>query len=707
MDTLEATSQESSRTSATAFLPLPIPLGSVVRILGPEPAQAATAVHPLVKLDEPLGAIQAFIAGACTPDGELIQPMEIMLIDPEAYPDCDPIPLSALFSQLNGLTEIYSKLPAASGTEILRDALGAVIPLGPLMYCRKRHMVFVARSPDTLKPLTGLPASAEAADGAAVEGDSKINRGLLAWDGPAGAGQDARIYGGRGGQCDDGKVESLEQLVRDQGVVATRAADIVRRDPLLFAELEREHACCTRDQRELAKLSSGGYDFVLERLAVISTAETRVLPLPLGEFTLAEAARIIGRARPTDVIPTGAETDNAFEAWRQARCARIESSGPMRLLTGESDGRDLVEVCRLKLGLIEQAFTRLAETWAATGHPHLCWNDQSIRVQWRAPSAAPAACWGFHSILRKIGLQPKTSVRNHADETITYPPVFSADSLLPPEAVEASRYFGRAAKGGVFVKKSTPEGKGAAALHILLEDTGIPRRLFHLSDVLHVEGSGWRAELAPAAEHNPDDGEGLPFIGKATGNIALLANDESIENCPYVWYPRFGEAVDLHALGMLLFETLLANDERVADRLRETFSAERQELHNACLAVEEEQRNHEALAWVAGRCESDAPAAVWSRRNVISLRDDRAAVRLDAFPPLLWQSLITLGFRMITAIPGFSFCPSRDYDVPRTQGGLVVPLLELRGQIAMFDDIIFGRAASVHNLRTAVSSGAK
>ncbi|MCH7872386.1 MAG: hypothetical protein IID33_11865, partial [Planctomycetes bacterium] len=701
---LQIPSQESSppsRTSATAFIPLPIALGHVVRILGPEPDKSATTVHPLIKLDVPLGAFQSYIAGICTPAGELVEPLELLLIDPEVYPDCDPIPLSVLFSQLDELPGLYDRLSATPGSEVSRLALGAATRLGPLLYCRKRHMVFVARSPDTLKPLTGLPAG----DGTGSDDGSRLDPGLLAWDGPAAADQQARIYGASGGDCELGKYEPIEQLVRDQGMVATRAADMVRRDPVLFDELEREHACCTRDERELAKLSAGGYDFVLERLAVLSTGETPIMPLPLGEFSLCEAARIIGRTRPSEVVTGDGEGGNAFETWRGQRCEQIESSGSMLLLTGESDGRDLVEVCRLKLGLIEQVFSRLAETWSVSGRPHLCWNDHSIRVAWRPPPATSAACWGFQSIQRKIGLQPASEVRNQADETISYPPVFSDDSLLPPEAVEAARYFARNRSGNVFIKKSAPEGDNAVVLDILLEDTGIARRLFCGADVLHVSGDGWRAELAPMAEHNPDDGEGLPFAGTAKGNVGLLKADESLEGCGYTWYPRFGEAVDLHALGMLLFETLLAHDERGPERLREAITGERRELQNACAAVDEEQRNNEALAWIAGRCESDAPAAIWSRRNVIALRDDRAAVRLDAFPPLLWQSLITFGFRMITASAGFSFCPSRDHDVPRSQGGLVVPLLELRGLIAMFDDIIFGRAAAIRGLRGAVSGG--
>jgi hypothetical protein len=400
------------------------------------------------------------------------------------------------------------------------------------------------------------------------------------------------------------------------------------------------------------------------------------------------------------------ESANEFDRWRQRRAGRIESSGPMLLLAGEEDGRDLVEICRLKLGLIEQAFRQLAAAWDRTGHPHLCWNDETIRVAWREPAAAPAGCWGFQSILRKVGLQPATNLTNTEGEGIAYPPVFSADALMPPEAVEAARYFDVAARAGLFIKKAKPESDKATNVHALIEDTAIPRRLFCTADLLQADGQGWWATLAPAAEHDPDDGAGLPFVGRVEGRVASIKKGEQLPDCGYRWYPRFGEACDLHALGMLLFQVMLSHDDRGPDRLIEAVLAEREELQERCARVEEVNRRHEAQSWIAARCESDAPAALWSRRNVLQRREDRASARLDSFPPLLFRAVIALGFRMITAIRGFSFCPDRAHDVPRAAGGQVLPLLEMRGLLALYDDILFARAASVRKLRTAVEGDA-
>ncbi len=724
MDTVAATTEagaESARGSASAWVPLPAPNGRLLRLLGPPPEKSAAVVHPCVKLDGLIGLGQSFVAGVCTSEGELLAPMELMLIDPDAFADCAPIPPAAVTQRLRQLPALYSQLrggppgtqPAGTqspgaqstlaalpGMDVAGLGIGEPVRLGPLLYCRKRHMLFAARSPGTLRPLTGVSNGDEPA-GAAGGGDARLDPLLLVWDGPGGDGQ-VRIFGGQGGASELGDVQSLEELIKAQGAVAVRAAELAESEPLLFDELLREHPCCTRDERELTRLSSGGYDFVLERLALISTGEMDVQPLPLGEFRLDEASRMIGRTRPTQVVRPDLESAHDFDAWRGRRAERIESRGPMLLLAGEEDGRDLVEVCRVKLGLIEQAFTQLAAAWERTGHAHLCWNDETIRVAWREPAATPAGCWGFQSILRKIGLQPATTLTNAEGERIAYPPLFSAEPLMPPEAVEAARYFDSAGKGGLFIKKSTPESDKATRVQVLLEDTNIPRRLFCTADLLQADGQGWWATLAPAAEHNPDDGAGLPFAGRIEGRIAAIKRGEQFADCSYRWYPRFGEACDLHALGMLLFQVMLSHDDRSAERLFEAVLAERQELQERCARVEETNRRHEALSWIAGRCESDAPAALWSRRNVLDRREERASARLDSFPPLLFRAVITLGFRMTTAIRGFSFCPDRAHDVPRTAGGLPLPLVEMRGLVALFDDILFGRCASVKKLRASV-----
>ena len=134
-----------------------------------------------------------------------------------------------------------------------------------------------------------------------------------------------------------------------------------------------------------------------------------------------------------------------------------------------------------------------------------------------------------------------------------YPPAFSDPSLLPPRAADAARYFDEPRTATVFVKTSRAEGE-KRRVHVLLEELGIPWELFCPSDAVHVAGNGWRAVLAPAAERNADDGEGLPFSGLASGEVAALKRGQQIEGAQCRWYARFGEAVDLYAIGMLLHQ---------------------------------------------------------------------------------------------------------------------------------------------------------
>ena len=96
---------------------------------------------------------------------------------------------------------------------------------------------------------------------------------------------------------------------------------------------------------------------------------------------------------------------------------------------------------------------------------------------------------------------------------------------------------------------------------------------------------------------------------------------------------------------------------------------------------------------------SDAPAALWSRRNLLYRRADRASVSLDGLPMSLWQAAVTLGLRMITTVAGFSFCPDRAVAPPCTSGEQLLPLLELRGLIALLDDLILGRQAPQARVR--------
>ena len=64
----------------------------MLRVLGPRPEAAATAVDILTRLEEPFTVVQSFVGAVCNADGWIVQPIEILLIaDPgTVVPHRDP-----------------------------------------------------------------------------------------------------------------------------------------------------------------------------------------------------------------------------------------------------------------------------------------------------------------------------------------------------------------------------------------------------------------------------------------------------------------------------------------------------------------------------------------------------------------------------------------------------------------------------------------
>jgi hypothetical protein len=173
---------------ATAFVPMPIRHGDVLRVLGPKPGEAAVAVEPLVKLDQPLTVVQSFVAGLCRADGGLVQPVEVtMVVDPTTVVPDKQVPTGALLETFDALPELHIKVPGHAGFELLRDILGKPERFAPVLYCRKRNCVFVARSPNGAKPLSALPE--DQASGPGQELPAELPARLVSWDGPSEGGQ--------------------------------------------------------------------------------------------------------------------------------------------------------------------------------------------------------------------------------------------------------------------------------------------------------------------------------------------------------------------------------------------------------------------------------------------------------------------------------------------------------------------------------------
>lgn len=671
----------------SAFLSLPQRHTRLLRILGPAPAQSGAAVTPCTRLDSPNTVVAGVLGGLCGDDGTLIQPVEIILaLDPATVTPNRQVPAASVVRALISLPACLKQVSTVPGFELLRDAVQEPRPIGPLLYCRHRRLVFEARSPQTAKKLAW---GGEAAGGAT--GDIPVE--LVVWDGPA-AGRDAAIYGSRGGRSALGVVLPFDQMILDQGAVAARAAEVSPADPAVAAEVSREHACSTCTEHDRCYPTGGGYSYASDRLVVVSALAAPLVVRPLGEWRISEAARIVGGMLASEVAVEsggGLGGDNELTAWRVQRAAVIDQTGPARLLIGETDGRGLIELARIKLALLADTLSQLDEFWRATERPHMQWTDDTVRCAWQPPGALPATAWGFRPILRKGGLQPDSPSTTVNGKPTPYPPVFSEATMLPAEVVEASRYFDEPRPTTVFIKKAVAES-GGARVTVLLENLGVPWELFTPADTVVLKGPNWHALLAPLAERDKNDGSGLPMTGVVKGTVDRWKTGEQFDRCECRWLPRFGQAVDLHAAGLLLFETMFVHDGFRSDAYRAAFARERDELHRLLRGVPRDQREGTARRLLADRSEIDSPNALWSRRNLLFRGDERRTSRLDAFPPALWQSIITVGARMTTYVDGFSYCPDRSAAAPRLPSGMLLPLVELRGLLALLDDLLFGRS---------------
>lgn len=680
---------------ASPFVALPLSFGAAVRILGPEPTAAAGVVDPLFCIDAPIAAARAVVGGLCDAQGDLVQPIEIwLLVDPSAVPQHRQIPARSVIRALLKLPNVLRQLSPIPGFELLREVFREPRPLAPLLYCRKRHLIFEAHSQETGAALRGvLPEHATG------DGDAALPIELVVWDGPSRNSRQPRIYAASGGQTAVGTAASLEQMVLDQGGVAGLSDTLGKTDPVAAERLVDSAPCCRCIERDRCYPAGDSYGYAADRLSALSAASSPFIATPLGEWRWHEAAAIIGGGDPAEIC--GQAPDNGFGQWLRGRAARMRSFGPARLLSGESDGRELLEATRLKLALAADALAQLSEAWSATGQPHLCWNDETIRVAWREPGMTPGVCWGFQPIVRKIGLQPAAEVATFDGRSTPCPPAFSDANAFGPEALDASRYFDEPRSANLFVKA---DNKAIAAGRVvaLAEGLNIPWDLFCAGDTVCVSGDDLKAALfSPCAERNPDDGEGLPFLANA-GAAKTLAPGKTYERVEFRWYPRFGEAVDLCAIGHLLLEALLCHDERPPKDARAIFNDERRLLVQALRAAPLEQRESVAKQWVAERADADAPASLWTRRNVLYRKKDRDVAKLDALTPALWRAIVSYLLRLTTWVEGFSICRTRAENAPRSSDGALLPLLELRGLIALLDDQLFGRAAPGEQIRARV-----
>lgn len=458
------------------------------------------------------------------------------------------------------------------------------------------------------------------------------------------------------------------------------------------------HPCGRCAELERCYPGDGAYAFALDRLIPLSTHRMPLVTPRVGEWSWGEASRVIAGRDAVAAAETSTQVA-ALDQKRRELAKTMASHAPPLLLSGETDGRELLEILRLKLGVALSSLRELERVWTVGGRPHLCWTSETVRVMWSAPGALPASNWGLSAILRRAGLHPMSAHAGADGAALPAPPIFADAAFLPADVPDAARYFGQPRPAAVNLRSAKSE-PGGARVEALVEDSGIDWHRLTPLDAIRATGEGWVGEFTPSTSRDAGDGDALRVSGRITGpRAAECKTGITLDDATVCWFPRFGEACDLHAFGMLLAEMLFSTDERDGPAARRAAADSRDELMDALRALPTEKRGEEAWRWIAARAAIDAPGALWSRRNLLETREARAAAKLDVLPLGLWQAVVGLAVRCLWGIPGFGYCAGRAERVPRIAGVGATPRVELEGLVALLDDQLFGRTVPSARVR--------
>jgi hypothetical protein len=404
------------------------------------------------------------------------------------------------------------------------------------------------------------------------------------------------------------------------------------------------------------------------RLTPISFFDFYAYPLPLCELRFDEAADFFSGASPASLAKRHGG-GWATPALRSIKEATLAGGGPRNPLDG----------LRAKLDLLEQASTAVAQLHEKTGAPHLQLSPAQLLVKMeRGSPIVKLAGPGAPRRLRGLSLPPLEP----------FPP-FAPDSL-------SRSVFGREHSVRVHVGKVWSDA-GETFFGAVLEGDGLPVDETEEADEIRLALSapGWEdteiwAHRLPSEERREEQGA-LALVTAPADLTAEQVNDlkaakgkEPLFGKVTV-YRSYGIPFDVHALGMLLFRTLLVNEvqsfDRVVSELVEPLSGSLELLAatrpGATLddfgeMLQDELRREPVSRFADSR-------NVWSDPD----RADDGVV-----PGTTWRRLLTLGLRCVTLIEGFSLCAS-DRDT-----GESAPVRTFLDELAMIgEDLISTRVA--------------
>jgi hypothetical protein len=414
------------------------------------------------------------------------------------------------------------------------------------------------------------------------------------------------------------------------------------------------------------------------RLTPVSYYEFHLLPLEVMELHYDEISDLVGGASWQALRDRVRQSGSPGREPVLAAVDDVFTSPIQWIYRQDTSGRFPLEILHLKLNLFSQLCHGLRAYHARCREPHLDVSPGQVMVDVIPGSTNLPGRWTFRT--RLIG-----AAGPHRFTTAGAPAGVLPDLLVPaPDAdrIFVSPFVRKAEFGREEALRVTTRSVKAEGARVRIEGSASSDRArleaCQPGDVIRLIPAGGPLEgLTLWGVVDAPEERGVRFtaiVDAASGFDA--AKKPADFDAGVAFFPRFQVPCDLFGLGMLLFRTLLVND---GTDLLAVDDAIHRVLKKLGLWLE--GKKSPAAARVAGELMPivEREKEIFGSSAIFFLQEDREE-RPRALPQRLWSDVLLFGFKLLTAIEGFSFATGHaDFPVDHPEGMLDLVMTELAG----------------------------
>jgi len=539
----------------------------------------------------------------------------------------------------------------------------------PVIHCERRDAYFHPVCAETGEALTVCRDDAFLADLGLVEYSQDSWRYLYG----GGAERRSRTFyrtpGANGERPRDGVTVRIgADLFRDFGRLVNGAAGdaAVQRAQGVLPCLDCEHRATCFPADFPADARSGRIP-AEDQLQAVSFYDFVALPLQLLDVDYDQLCELLGGGDFADVLGAGKPAQKQLLQRHAAAFA-----GPAQWLFQGDALRFPLEVLRQKLGAFQEVVAGLRAVHAATGRPHFGLAPQNVMARLLPAGRSAPSRWNCEVQLLDLGgavrFRPPVRAGQPPDLLGPGPEAREDLRMRPYHAADLQDSDGQGSTLSVRFRPAEPAGE---RMRLVVEAQGGSNlKRFRAGDwVCLVPSAGLLgAESALWARLEQIQAKG--FVASAEvgrDDPCVRWAGKSLE-AACTFFRNFGPPVDLYGLGMLLFRTLLANDQQPMDEVEDVVGRCLRKLRDELSGGPVDGRA--VLARVQQFVAGKEVRARFAAANVLQRRDDRAVYQractgdrepVDAGS---WQALLDVAFRLTTQIAGYSYADSHAESSP-------------------------------------------